>query len=473
MSHANRILVILTLVLIAPAGLAGFEQDFTGATLRVDYYHSGTASEEHFSLDRARVEGPWPGSRTQLIDTTNLGKYLVEIVDLDTNRTLYTRGFASIYGEWETTGEAQAGIWRTLAEAVRVPEPRRAFQLRLRKRQPDQSFAEIWQLTIDPASRFVDRAPVPRREVWSLLASGDPATKVDLLLLGDGYAGSQRDKFENDAQRLMGELFAVEPFTSRKADFNVHAIFTSAEYEGISRPRAGTFRNTPLGVRYNSFDSERYILTMDDRGWRDVAASAPYETVVILVNDRQYGGGGIFNLYATLAVDSAFSPYLFVHEFGHHFAGLGDEYYTSDVAYEELPGPRVEPWEPNITALLEPEAPKWARFVEDGTPLPTPWDKKQYEEASRAIQERRRALRAAGAPEEELEALFREERAQFTEMLVSQQYAGRVGAFEGAGYEATGLYRPSVDCMMFTRNEVGFCAVCAAAIERVIDLYVR
>ena len=161
-----------------------------------------------------------------------------------------------------------------------------------------------------------------------------------------------------------------------------------------------------------------------------------------------------------------------IHEFGHHFAGLGDEYYTSDVAYEDL-DERREPWEPNITARLDPARLKWGDLVEDGTPLPTPWNKDEYEEASRAIQDRRRQMRAEGAAEEEMEALFENERERMTTMLAGNAYASKVGAFEGAGYKTRGLYRPSVDCIMFTRDEVGFCPVCRRAVERVIDQYAR
>jgi hypothetical protein len=457
--------------LIFTSASAGFDDDFTGATLRVDYDHVGTAEEEHLALERVRVEGPWPGSRTQLIDPINLGKYLVEVVDLASNRLLYTRGFASIYGEWETTGEARRGVWRSIPEAVRVPEPRRPFQLRIRKRGPDQSFAEIWSITIDPASRFVDRPPLPARKVWSLMENGAPEVKVDLLVLGDGYAATEMEKYHDDVKRLVGRFFEAEPFASRKQDFNVRVIDTAAERSGIARPRAGVFRDSPLGARYNSFDSERYVLSLEDRTWRDIAAAAPYEAVLILVNERKYGGGGIFNLYATAATDSAFAPYVVVHEMGHHFAGLADEYYSSDVAYESSDAPAVEPWEPNVTALLEPARLKWGEWVAEGTPTPTPWNKEEYERLSREIQERRRELRAEGAPEEQLEALFREERELFTEMLGAEEYAERVGAFEGAMYQAKGLYRPGADCIMFTRDEVGFCPVCRQAIERVIDLY--
>ncbi|MCP3979250.1 MAG: peptidase M64 [bacterium] len=463
--------VLLFSLLTGVPAVAGFDDDFTGETLRVDYRHVGHATEEQIAVDRMRIEGPWPGSRTQLLDTTNLGKYLVEVVDAATNRMLYSRGFASIYGEWETTGEARAGTWRAIAEAVRVPEPKRPFQLRLRKRNADQTFGEIWATRIDPTSRFVDRAPLPRRDVWEFEVNGDPAVKVDLVILGDGYTGDEMDDFRTDVERAAQALFAEEPFASRRKDFNVRAIPTPASRSGISRPRAGVFRDTPLGARFNSFDSERYVLSLEDRRWRDVAAAAPYEFVLILVNERKYGGGGIYNLYSTAAAGSAFAPYLVVHEFGHHFAGLGDEYYTSPVSYEEFSGRNVEPWAPNITALNDPDNLKWGDLVERDTPLPTPWEKKKFEARSHEVQAHRRELRSAGAPEEQLEELFREERDEFTAMLRAEQHAGKVGAFEGAMYEATGLYRPTADCIMFTRDEVGFCPVCSRAIERVIDLY--
>jgi hypothetical protein len=215
------------------------------------------------------------------------------------------------------------------------------------------------------------------------------------------------------------------------------------------------------------------VLTLQDRAWRDVAAAAPYDAVMILVNSEKYGGGGIYNLYSTAAADSAFFPYLLVHEFGHHFAGLGDEYYTSDVAYEDFQGQTTEPWEPNITALLDPGSLKWAQLVSPGTPLPTPWKKEEFEALSHSIQERRRELRKAGAPEADLERLFAEEREQMTALLGAEEHAGEIGAFEGASYQPKGLYRPAADCIMFTRDEVGFCAVCSQAIERIIDLYTR
>jgi hypothetical protein len=477
MRHLSKLWlgIAAVLLLIAP-GLgapAGYDADFTGGTMRVDYFHSGNATEEHISLDRILSDGPWPGSRTRLLDELNFGKYFFEVTDRATNRVLYSRGFSSIYGEWETTGEAKQ-VWRTFHESLRFPWPKRPVQVTLKKRDAENVFREIWTTAVDPGSRFVVRADAaPRGKVWSVFESGPPSEKLDLVILGDGYTAAQMEKFHADTRRLVDALFQEEPFRSRKADFNVWAVDTPSAESGVSRPHAGVFRRSALSTHYSSFDSERYVLTYDNRTVRDVAAAAPYEFMIILVNERTYGGGGIYNLFSTAAADSAFSVYLFVHEFGHNFGGLGDEYYTSDVAYETGAAVKPEPWEPNLTALHDPANLKWKDLVAAGTPIPTPWDKEAFEKYSREIQEKRRKLRAAGAPEEEIEKLFREEQAYETKLLAGMKYSGQVGAFEGAGYEAKGLYRPRTDCIMFTRDEVGFCPVCRHAIDRVIDQYSR
>jgi hypothetical protein len=452
--------------------VSDFDARFTGRTMRFDYFHSGTAKEEHVSLDGLRLEGEWPGSRTRLLDDTNLGKYLFEVVDMATNRTIYSRGFSSIYGEWETTGEAAEGVWRTIHEAMRFPEPRGKVQLVLKKRAPDGSFREIYSGVADPASRFVDRSPIPPAgTVWSVFESGPAAVKVDLLILGDGYAATEMEKFRADARRLTDAIFAVEPFKSHRGDFNVRAISVPSPASGVTDPRTGAWRKTPLGLTYNAFDSERYVLTFEDKAIREVAAQAPYDTLILLANGRKYGGGGIFNLWNTAAADSAESAYLVIHEFGHSFAGLGDEYYTSQVAYQDFNPPGTEPWEPNVTALLDPEHLKWKDLVSEGTPLPTPWNQETYDKTILAYEAKRREIRARNAPEEEMEALFNEIRQKTAPMLRKEKHFGKVGAFQGAAYEAKGLYRPEIDCVMFTRNPVPFCAVCSRAIERVIAMY--
>ncbi|MFO7693384.1 MAG: M64 family metallopeptidase, partial [Vicinamibacterales bacterium] len=406
-----------------------------------------------------------------LVDETNLGKYLFEVVDRGTNRVIYSRGFASLFGEWETTSEAR-DTHRAFSGTLRFPWPKSPVQVVLKKRDRLNAFHEFSSAIIDPASRQVNRArPAPAAKAWTLWESGPPETKVDLLLIGDGYTEAQMAKFQADARRLVERMFALEPYRSRRSDFNVRAIAVAEAESGVHNPRTGEMRRTRAGTEYNVFDSERYALALDNRGWRDIAAAAPYDAVEILINNRYYGGGGIFNDHAAVAVDSGSADYIFAHEFGHHFAGLGDEYYTSDVAYETVAGDRVEPWEPNVTALHDPAALKWKDLVEPGTPLPTPWDKEAYEKHSAGIQAERRRLRATGAPESAMDALFATQQAWETKFLSSMTHSGKVGAFEGASYEPKGLYRPEADCIMFTRDEVGFCRVCRRAIERIIRLH--
>src|SRR5580765_2212385 len=442
-------------------------------TMRVDFYHTGNAKEERFSVDRVVVEPlPWPGNPARPIDATNRGKYLFEVVDDASKTVLFSRGFSSIYGEWETTAEAQK-IDRTFEESIRFPAPARPVHIVVKKRDARNVFREAWTVGVDPADKFVlKNTALPAGALMKLHESGDPAVKLDFLILGDGYTAAERPKFERDARKLVATLLQVSPFKERERDINIWGLVPAAAQSGISRPSQGIYKRSPVGATYDAFDSERYVLTFENKAFRDLAANAPYEVVEVLTNTATYGGGGIYGLYSTVAADSVWSSYIFVHEFGHHIAGLADEYYTSDVAY--LPAAdRVEPWEPNATALLDPAALKWKDLVTPGVAIPTPWPKEEFERYTKEIQQKRRAIRAADRPEAEMDALFRDEEKRDTTLLNEGPHAGKVGAFEGANYEARGYYRPQADCIMFTRDNVPFCAVCRRAIEAILDLYAR
>jgi IgA Peptidase M64/Peptidase M64 N-terminus len=438
-------------------------------TLRVDYYHSGNSKQEWFSLDRVVLEPlEWPGNPAKAIDESQLGEYRFEVREKGSGKLVYSRGFNSVFGEWKTTEEALHAN-RTFSESLRFPMPVDVVEVSLKERAGD-GFREVWETTVDPKDKFVDRSrpPSPGKLV-ELQKMGDPATKVDLLVLGDGYTAAERKKFEKDARRFMEMLFAASPFREHRRDFNVWGLCPVAEESGVSRPSSGIYRRSPVGAAYDTFGTERYVLTTENRALRDVASFAPYEFIEILVNGQTYGGGGIFNQYATVAIDNLWAGYVGVHEFGHQFAGLADEYYTSDVAYL-APATKTEPWEPNVTALLDPANLKWKDMVAAGTPVPTPWNQEEFDRFEREIQRQRKELRAAGKAEAEMDELFRKEREKEDALLGSEKYAGKVGAFEGANYEAKGYYRPEVDCIMFTRHRT-FCAVCRRAIERVIGMY--
>jgi hypothetical protein len=459
--------------LLAPllALAAGLLTAAPARTLRVDYYHTGTATNETFSMDRTVQEPlPWPGNPAKALDDSNLGKYYFEVVDRATNRLLYSRGFCSIYGEWETTDEARRTA-RTFSESLRFPTPERPAQVILKKRDAQNAFREVWSFTVDPQDPFIDRsAPPAPGALITIQKAGDSADKVDFLILGDGYTAQERPQFEKEARHMTEILFSKSPYKEHRQDFNVWALCPAAATSGVSRPSTHTQVRSPLGATYDAFGSERYVLTFENRTLRDVASYAPYEFMEILVNGQTYGGAGIYGLYSTVAAKNLYAPYVFVHEFGHHFAGLADEYYTSDVAYE-TGKERLEPWEPNATA--DPLHPKWKALLTAGTPLPTPWKKQAFEEASAKTQARRRQLRAENRPEEEMNALFREEEVFETRHLGTDAFSGKVGAFEGANYEAKGYFRSQEDCVMFTRDDVPFCAACQGGIERVIRLYAK
>jgi hypothetical protein len=211
---------------------------------------------------------------------------------------------------------------------------------------------------------------------------------------------------------------------------------------------------------------------MDNRAFRTIASNAPYEFVEILANSKTYGGGGLYNIFATVAVDNEWANYVFIHEFGHHFAALADEYYTSPVSYQ-TPGKIVEPWEPNVTALLDRKNLKWKNLATAGVPIPTPWPKERFEASQREIQARRAKIRAERRPESVMSALFREEQAFDSALFASASHAKETGAFQGANYDAKAFYRPAIDCIMFTRDNVPFCPVCSHTISHVIDEYSR
>ncbi len=470
------LLLMACLVVSTTASRAAdlYARFFTDNTMRVDLHHMGTKGEERLSLDQVYEEGAWPGSRTQTLDTLNLGEYLVRVYDKATNLLIYSRGYSTVFNEWQTTDEAGSGAYRTFEESVRFPYPQKAVQISVARRDKRMVFRDFFTTVIDPQDPTQvhrERKAVPF-VVRPLMQNGDPSKKVDILILGDGYAKGDIEKFRKDAAHYAEGLFSTKPFAGRRKDFNVWTIEVISEDSGVDIPDKNVWKRNALGTMYNSFGSARYCLTTDNRVLRDIASAAPYDYMCILVNDSRYGGGGIFNLYATCYTDEKTvsqqwqMDYVFVHEFGHSFGGLGDEYYNSSVAYNEFYPAGVEPWEPNVTALRDPANIKWKAYLTPGIAVPTRWEKAAFDSIETL---RARLDRLAPDYYEKREPLYRAS----TEILRTSKYAGTVGAFEGAGYASTGLYRPAIDCRMFSLKVIDFDPVCSAAIERMIDLYTR
>ncbi len=425
-------IVILLLIfpsLISAQSHVQFDKYFNGKTLRMDYFHTGTKTENLYSLDKFIEETDWAGSRSQLIDNTNLGKYMIRLYDLNTNLLIYSRGFCSLFGEWQTTGEAEKEFRRTFHESVLVPYPNNPAQVVIAERDRENVFHEMFSVVVKPGSRFINRDKLhPGIEAVDIIKSGPPSQKVDLLILGDGYTKDEMGKFEKDVKKYVKALFSLSPFKENRNNFNVKAVKAISEQSGPDQPRKGVFNNTAVDASFNAFDLPRYMLSNNNKAIRDIAGKFPYDQVYLLVNSKRYGGGGIFNLYACSSSDHENSDFVFIHEFGHAFGGLGDEYYSSAVAYNEFYPKGIEPWEPNITALLDKKNVKWKDQIKSGTPIPTP-EKPEFKKTT--------------------------------------------GVFEGAGYSAKGLFRPQMNCLMFSNREKRFCPVCQMAIQRVIDLYTK
>jgi len=474
------IIIVLTLLMASVAVAIDFDTFFKDKTMRVDYYHTGIKDSEIISLD-AIYEEPacpligrqlWSGSKVNLIDTLNLGKYLVKVIDLKTNQMIYSRGFCSVFGEWQTTEEAGKGVYRSFHESVLFPYPKREIQVIIANRDKYNRFYDIFSTTIDPESRFVNRERhVENLNSRKILYNGDPSVKVDIVIIGDGYRAAEMDRFRERVNHYVALLFSEEPFKSRKKDFNVWAIEVPSLDSGIDEPRKNIWKNTVFGCSYNSMDSPRYVLTYENEMMRNIASAVPYDQIYFLVNSNRYGGGGIFNLYSTCydrdeGVNSSWwSDYVFVHEFGHAFGGLGDEYYTSDVAYTEFYPQGVDPWEPNV-GIVENGTVKWASMIEKGVSVPTPWQKSTYDSLSAAIQDLDRTATDYAEKQKQISD-------QMHNLLRDQKYWNHVGAFEGSGYASQGLFRPCLDCRMFSKSLIGFCPVCAQSITKVIDFYTK
>ncbi|MBS4029587.1 MAG: peptidase M64 [Ignavibacteriales bacterium] len=479
----QKLLILLTIISIMPSESIfsqQFEKYFTTSTMRVDYFHTGTKGQETISLDKVYEESEWSGSKTNLVDNLNFGEYLGKVFDVETNQLILSRGFSSIFFEWSTTDEAVNGVWRTFHESVRLPFPKNKIQLTISRRDKFvgngemMSFREIFSCVIDPNnSNEINREKRNNNfKVLDLLNNGKPENKVDLLILGDGYTKNDLQKFEKDAKHFANEIFKAHPFKEHKNDFNVRAIEVISEESGIDKPGKNIWKNTALGTKYDFFGSARYVLTEENKAMRDIAGSVPYDFITILVNDDRYGGGGIYNLYTTCftKTDKAGMEwqmdYVYVHEFGHSFGGLADEYYSSQVSYNDFYPKGTEPWEPNVTPNTNRETLKWKNFVEEETPIPTMWEKAEYDSLEK---ERGKLDRLAPDYYDKRKPLYDREQ----EILKTSKYVGKVGAFEGAGYVSKGMFRPAIDCRMFTLSVIDFDPVCSAAIEKVIEFYTK
>lgn len=476
------------LMLGAAAVCAGdsFDTCFLDRTLRIDYYHTGDAKEEFISLDHVYLQGIWAGSRTHLLDDAGPGRYTARVHDAVSDAVIFSRSYDTYFGEYKSTNEALQGVKRTYQESVLIPCPKQKIRLEILVRDRANALVPIFSQAIDPGDITVNRESLAQGvKVFDLVRSGDPHVKVDLAILAEGYTAAEEKKLQRDLARAVDVFFKFEPYRTRKNQFNVTGVFLPSQQSGCDEPSHGSYKNTALGATFDSLGSERYLLTEENRRMRDIAAHVPYDALLIMVNHKRYGGGGIYNLFCVFTSDNQWFSYLLLHEFGHSFAGLADEYYTSSTAYNEFYPAGIEPMEPNITALLNPPLVKWQDLLTPGVSVPTPWEKEEFDKMDLAYQKIRREIneqiarmKREGAPaaevakvEERSEKLSKEQAGQVDEYLRKSRFWNQVGVFQGAGYASEGLYRSMADCLMFTKGAKPFCRVCQRAVEEVIGRY--
>lgn len=474
----------LILVVMASPAFAGtsFDAHFEDATLRIDYYRGGDAKTESVTFDRALRQGVWAGPKTNLLDPFPYGRTVVRVLDRTTGKELFTKGFDSYFGEYRTTSPAHEGRSKTFHESVLLPFPKNPVQVTIEVRGSESAVLAQW--LVDPSDIGISSEKPASALVFKHHTPAPPHECLDIVFLGEGYTSREVGDFKKDLERFGDAMLDHEPYHSMKERICIRGVLAPSSDLGCDEPRRGKWARTSLGASFNALGSERYLLTESNRDLRDIAANVPYDTVIVMVNHDRYGGGGIYNLFCTFTTQNRWSSYLVLHEFGHSFAGLADEYYTSSVAYEDLHLPGSEPVAPNVTALLDPAKLKWLDLVDDHTPLPTPWLKQEYDRLDRAYQaereKRNKAIEKASREgeilladslEADAERLAEEHGARMKAFLAESPMAGRVGAFEGAGYAANGLYRPTLDCLMFSRAQQPFCPVCRRAVAEMVQRY--
>lgn len=403
-----------------------FDEYFTDKVLRYDFLFAGN-SEKTIVYPAGMKEEPfYGGSRVNLTDPFNYGNFKYELFDQSTNTLLYSRGFSSLFQEWQTTTEAKT-VERSFHEVATMPYPKASVRFVLSKREKEGTFTKIHETIIDPADIYILKEKPVKANVTRIHGTGDPAVSVDLAFIAEGYTADEMTKFRNDVSRMADALFAEAPFSDYRDRINIWAVEAVSEDSGTDVQGEGIYVNTALNSSFYTFGTDRYLTTRDIKTVNDYAANVPHDNIIVLVNSDRYGGGGVYNYYSGTTAGHPLAPKVFLHEFGHGFAGLADEYYSSEVAYEEFYPLDVEPWEPNITTMTDFDS-KWKNMILPGTPLPTP---------------------------------------------ARQEYSNVTGLFEGGGYSAKGVYRPEMDCRMNTMGPKGFCAVCRDAITRMIMFYTK
>lgn len=400
-----------------------FDTYFEEGALRIDFLLIGTHNQTSVSIVKLKKESYFGGSKTNLI-YPEYGTFRAKIKDAKSNRIVFAKGFSPIFDEWQTTVEAKEKI-RAFENIIRIPFPKSSVIFELQKRNSKGAFTTIFTEVIDPTHYAIIRETPVNYQVTELYKHNLPNKAIDLAIVAEGYTNEQMVSFVADAKRLVDYMFSKPPFDKYKNKFNVYAIQSLSQEAGTDISGEGIYRNTILNSHFYTFDSPRYLTTPSLFTLADITALVPCDQAYVLVNTQYYGGGGFYNAMSLVAAQGPSSEKVFVHEFGHAFAGLADEYYEDSAGMEISPNFDIEPWQQNVTTLINFSS-KWKDLVSKKTPIPTPRTPK---------------------------------------------YQKVVGAFEGGNYQLKGIYSPVQNCLMKTLSTEHFCPVCQRTIEQIIKFH--
>lgn len=420
-------LLLISLCMAMTAFAQNFNDYFADKTLRLDYIFTGNAAKQEICVDEICSLPSWAGRKHHLAELPIEGNGQLVVKDLQSGQIIYKTSFSSLFQEWLETDEAQQTV-KGFENTFLIPYPLRPAEVEITLFDMQRNVQASLKHVINPEDILIHRKGLSHITPHKyLLQSGSAEQCIDVAILAEGYTPDEMETFYQDAAIACESLFAHEPFKSMKSCFNIVAVASPSQDSGVSIPRLGEWKHTAFSSHFSTFYSDRYLTTSRVKSIHDALAGIPYEHIIILANTEEYGGGGIYNSYTlTTAHHPQFRPVV-VHEFGHSFAGLGDEYFYDDDVMSGMYPLDIEPWEQNLTTRVD-FASKWEDMLAPNTPIPTPTDK-------------------------------------------SKHYP--VGVYEGGGYSSKGVYRPADDCRMRTNSYPTFCPVCQRAIKRMIDFYTK
>lgn len=414
--------ILIFILFISTAVCAtSFDEYFENKTMRVDFYHYGDKNSDNIIFHKIYEEKFWGGSKVNLIDTIGYGNYFFKVFDKKSDKLIFSRGFSSLFQEWQFTEEAKSKQ-RVFNETIVFPYPKNEVILKIFRRDRRNNFIEEFSRLINPTDIYIVKESKKNYDYEKLYFNSLPEKALDIVLIPEGYTAIEIDKFRKRAKEFSDFMISINPFDEYKNKINFWLIISPSDESGCDIPGQNVWKNTLLNSTFYTFESERYLMTTEMWKIRDIASNVPYDQIFILVNTDKYGGGGIYNYYSITSADNPLSAKVFVHEFGHGFVGLADEY-GDDPTYINYYPSDIEPWEPNITTLADFKS-KWKKYVAPTIPIPTPND--------------------------------------FI-------YQDKIGVFEGAGYASQKVYRSTFDSIMRSLKSNAFNFVCKQAIRKMLN----